>query len=113
MHEMALAESIRALVEREAARQRCARVRTVELEVGQLASVDTDALRFALDVVLRGSVADGCAIEIGQPPGRAWCMQCSQSVLLARRGDPCPECGSYQLTVTDGEQMRVAGMVVD
>ena len=113
MHEMSLAEGIRTLVEREAERQRCQRVRVVELEIGKLANVDVGALRFALDVVLRGSVADGSEIHIDEPPGRAWCMICGESVPLAQRGDPCPKCGSYQLAVTDGEQMKVAGLVVD
>jgi hydrogenase nickel incorporation protein HypA/HybF len=40
-------------------------------------------------------------------------MQCSAAVPLARRGDPCPACGGYQLTVTGGDQMRVSGLVVD
>ncbi len=113
MHEMALAESIRALIEDEARRQGYARVRAVELEVGQLASVDTGALRFALEVVLRSSIAAGSRIEITEPPGEAWCMHCAGTVELARRGDPCPACGRYQLAVTGGDQMRVVGLVVD
>ena len=113
MHEMSLAEGVRTLIEREAERQRCAHVRVIELEVGQLASVDVAALRFALDVVLRGSIADGSTIQISEPPGRAWCMMCGQNVPLAQRGAPCPQCGSYQLAVTDGEQMKVTGLVVD
>jgi hydrogenase nickel incorporation protein HypA/HybF len=34
-------------------------------------------------------------------------MQCSRSVSIAGRTDPCPECGSWQLQVTGGDQMRV------
>jgi hydrogenase nickel incorporation protein HypA/HybF len=113
MHEMSLAEGIRSLIEDEARRHRYARIREIELEVGQLANVDTGALRFALDVALRDSVADGGAVTIHEPPGRAWCMRCAGTVEVRRRGDACPACGSYQLAITDGDQMRVVGMVVD
>jgi hydrogenase nickel incorporation protein HypA/HybF len=113
MHEMALAESIRDLIEAQAAKDHFHHARTVELEIGRLAAVDVAALRFALDIVLRGSSAEGAELLITEPAGQAWCMQCSRAVQLEQRGDPCPACGSYQLTVTGGDQMRVTGLMVD
>jgi hydrogenase nickel incorporation protein HypA/HybF len=112
MHEMALAESIRDLIEAQAEKERFARVRTVELEIGQLAAVDVPALRFALDVALRGTFADGAELVIVEPAGQALCTQCSRTVELAQRGDVCPICGGYQLTVVGGDQMRVSGLLV-
>ncbi|MBN3814651.1 MULTISPECIES: hydrogenase maturation nickel metallochaperone HypA [Paraburkholderia] len=113
MHEMAIAHSILDLVEHEAARQHATRVRTLELEIGQLANVDVGALRFALDVVLRDTIAHGARLEIAEPPGQAFCLRCGDEVALARRGEPCAACGSYQLAVTGGDTLRVAGMIVD
>ncbi|MDR2852189.1 MAG: hydrogenase maturation nickel metallochaperone HypA [Burkholderiaceae bacterium] len=113
MHEMSLAESIRDLIETQARKERFNRVRTVELEIGQLASVDSAALRFALDIALRGTPADGAELVIAEPAGQAWCMHCARTVELAQRGDGCPACGGYQLAVTGGDQMRVSGLLVD
>jgi hydrogenase nickel incorporation protein HypA/HybF len=113
MHEMSIAEGVRDLIEDEARRNRYTRIREVELEVGQLANVDIGALRFALDVALRGSLADGSTVTIVEPAGEAWCMYCAGTVALHRRGDACPTCGGYRLAVTDGDQMRVVGLVVD
>ncbi|MDR0458513.1 MAG: hydrogenase maturation nickel metallochaperone HypA [Burkholderiaceae bacterium] len=113
MHEMSLAESVRDLIEAQAKKERFRHVRAVELEVGRLAAVDVQALRFALDIALRGTSAEGAELVIAEPAGQAWCMQCSRTVELAQRGDPCPACGSYQLTVTGGDQMRVSGLVVE
>jgi len=113
MHEMSLAESVRDLIEAQAKKERFQRVRTVELEIGQLAAVDAEALRFALDIALRGTVAEGAELAIAEPAGQAWCLQCSRAVELAQRGDACPACGSYQLTVTGGDQMRVSGLLVE
>ena len=107
MHEMSLAEGVLGVVaDATRAHHPCA-VRAVRLEIGALAAVELEALRFAFDVVKRGSVADGAALEIVHVPGAAWCMQCSRSVAIAERTDPCPECGSWQLHVTGGDQMRV------
>ncbi|ACC76250.1 MULTISPECIES: hydrogenase maturation nickel metallochaperone HypA/HybF [Paraburkholderia] len=113
MHEVSVAEGIRDVIEDEARRHQYRCVREIGLEVGQLANVDTRALRFALDVALRGSLANGSVVTIHEPPGHAWCMRCGDTVELRRRGVGCPACGSYQLAVTDGDQMRIIGMVVD
>jgi hydrogenase nickel incorporation protein HypA/HybF len=126
MHEMSLAEGVIGVVQ-DAARAyeealsrgdsdspsaaaqhaRPCLVRTVRLEIGALAAVELDALRFAFEVVKRGSVAEDAELEIVHVPGSAWCMQCSRSVAIAERTEPCPECGSWQLQVTGGSQMRV------
>jgi hydrogenase nickel incorporation protein HypA/HybF len=104
MHEMSLAEGVLQVVE-DAAQARP--VRLVRLEIGALAAVELQALRFAFDVVKHGSVAAGAALDILATPGEAWCMHCCTSVPIAARGDACPTCGSHQLQVTGGDAMRV------
>ena len=113
MHEMSLAESVREIVE-ETARAHGARlVGVVRLEIGRLAMVEIDAMRFAFDVVKRGSLADEALLEIVETAGSAWCMQCSKPVAISRRGDACPSCDSHQLQVTGGEQFRVLDIQIE
>ena len=107
MHEMALATSVLQIVEDTARRHGAQRVSAVRLEIGRLSHVESEALRFSFDVVTRDSLADGARLEILATDGTAWCMRCSDSVALDRLGDPCPCCGSYQLQVTGGDDMRV------
>jgi hydrogenase nickel incorporation protein HypA/HybF len=107
MHEMALAESVIDIVERAARAHAAAAVRAVRLEIGRLSHVEPDTLRFAFDVVKRNGVAHGARLEIVATEGTAWCMKCCETVALARLGDACPRCGSYQLQVTAGDELRV------
>jgi hydrogenase nickel incorporation protein HypA/HybF len=109
---MSLAEGIVGVIEESARAQGFSTVRTVWLEIGRLAAVEVEALRFSFDVVKRGTVADGAELEIIDVPGTAWCMQCSDSVEIAQRGDECPRCGSYQLQVSGGDAMRVKELEV-
>ena len=108
MHEMALAQSMLEIVEQAARENRAPRVTVVRVEVGALSHVEPDALRFCFDVVTRGSLADGARFDIRVIPGAAWCMPCATTVPLARLGEPCPRCGSYQLAVSAGDAMRVS-----
>jgi len=110
MHEMSLAEGVLGVVEDTLAAQPGGgreAVRSVRLEIGRLAAVELEALRFSFDVVKRGSVADGATLEVIEVPGAAWCMQCCATVSIGQRGDACPACGSYQLQVTAGDELRV------
>ncbi|WP_374240387.1 hydrogenase maturation nickel metallochaperone HypA [Zoogloea sp.] len=113
MHEMSLAEGIRQIVE-EAGRERGFRkVRTVVLEIGQLAAVEPDSLRFCFDLVMRGSVAEGAALQIDRLSGRGWCPQCAETVPIAALYDACPRCGGYRVEATGGTGMRVKELEIE
>jgi hydrogenase nickel incorporation protein HypA/HybF len=84
----------------------------VWLELGALAHVEPAAFAFCFDVVTRGSVAEGAKLEIARTAGAAWCMPCSTRVALAQLGDACPRCGSHQLQVLAGDEMRVREITV-
>jgi hydrogenase nickel incorporation protein HypA/HybF len=107
MHEMTLAESVLQIVEDAAQRKGMRRVRAVWLEIGQLSSVEPEAMRSCFDAVARDSVAAGARLEIVTTAGAAWCYSCSGRVALAELGAACPRCGGHRLRVTEGAEMRV------
>ena len=113
MHEMSLVESVREIVDETARSNGALRVIAVRLEIGKLAQVEIDAMRFAFDVVMRGSLAEAARLEIVETDGTAWCMRCSEAVVIARRGDACPRCESYQLQVTGGDRLRVMEIEIE
>ncbi|MCW5654891.1 hydrogenase maturation nickel metallochaperone HypA [Hydrogenophaga sp.] len=112
MHEASLAGGVLQLVEDTAAREGFRRLLALRLEAGELSGVDVRALRFALEALAPGTLLEGAAIEIEQPPGQAWCLACSQTVAHAQRGSACPHCGGYQLQPTGGTELRVLDMQV-
>lgn len=110
---MALAEGVLRIVEDAAAGAGCARVKEIRLEIGALAGVEVEALRFCMDAVLRGGPAEGAAVVFEVQPGRGWCMQCADTVALAALYEACPRCGSYQVQPTGGLEMRVKDLLVE
>ena len=85
MHELSLAEGVREIVDETARSNGAARVTAVRLEIGRLAQVEIDALRFAFEVVKRGSLADAARLEIVECDGTAWCMRCCRAVHKPRK----------------------------
>jgi hydrogenase nickel incorporation protein HypA/HybF len=112
MHEMSLAGGILRVVELAHAREPFARVSVLRLQAGALAGVELSALRFALDVISRGTLLDGATIEVDETPGRAFCMGCGESVEIRSRTDDCPRCGSARLKPTGGTELKVVDLVV-
>lgn len=113
MHEMSLTEGVLQILQESAKSKGFERVKTVWLEVGELSSVEIEAMRFCFDVVMQDTLAQGAKLEIIQVPGEAWCMSCGKSVTVKQRFDPCPDCGGFQLQVTGGDQMQVKELEVE
>jgi hydrogenase nickel incorporation protein HypA/HybF len=113
MHEMSLAEGVLQLIEDAARQQGFSRVTAVWLEIGQLSGVEVEAMRFCFDAVTRDSVADGARLEIVETPGSGWCMVCAKTVPMREVFGECPECGSHQMQVGAGTEMRVKELEVE
>jgi hydrogenase nickel incorporation protein HypA/HybF len=107
MHEMAIAEGMLEIVEQAARTHGAARVASVRLELGALSHVEVDALRFCFDAVTRGGPAAGARLDVVTTPGEGWCMPCGSSVNVGALGEGCPRCGSYQVEITRGTEMRL------
>ncbi|MBW4984965.1 hydrogenase maturation nickel metallochaperone HypA [Mameliella sp. CS4] len=112
MHEMSLCEGIRRVIEDQARKHNVARIRRVRVEIGRFAGVETGALHFAFDVVMRGSVAEGAELVTLELPGRAMCYDCMKEVEIMDRLDPCPTCGGGKLMPQGGDEMRIKDLEV-
>ncbi len=112
MHEMSLAEGVLQLIEDAARRDQFTKVSAVWLEIGQLSSVEPEALAFCFDAVTRNTVADGARLEIITLPGQGWCEACASTVPMTELFGECPHCGACPLEVTAGTEMRVKELEV-
>jgi len=113
MHEMSLCQGVLQVIQDHALKDGFSRVKTVWLEIGELAGVEIEAMRFSYDAVMRETLADRSRLEIIELAGSAWCLPCEKNVRVRRRYDGCPDCGSYQLQITGGDEMRIKELEVE
>jgi hydrogenase nickel incorporation protein HypA/HybF len=107
MHEMSLAEGMREILVDQARAHNVSRITRVRVEIGRFAGVEKPALEFAWDIVMKGSPAEGAALEMLDIPGKAMCFDCAREVEIENRLDPCPHCGGGKLVPTGGDEMRI------
>lgn len=113
MHEMALTESVVALVEEAARSEGFSRTKAIVLEIGMLGHVEPEAMQFCFEAVSRGTIAEGARLDIIRVAGQGWCLDCGKSVPLAERFGACPECGRHHVQMTAGDELRVKELEVE
>lgn len=112
MHEMSICEGIRDVIQDQARAHGVKRFARVRLEIGRFAGVEPEALRFAFDVVMRGSAAENADLVVIDLPGKALCYDCMKEVSITHRLDPCPDCGGGKLMPQGGDEMRIKDLEV-
>lgn len=108
MHELALTQEIVAVVSERAAG---AKVTRVVLEVGRLAAVLPDAIRFCFDLCAEGTTLEGAALDVVEVPGQARCRTCGETVALERPFGTC-RCGCSDLAWLSGDELRITEVEV-
>ena len=110
MHEMSITQGIIDICERHADGRR---VLSIDVEIGELSSVVPDAVAFCFEACSQGTLLQGARINIIRIPGRGHCLDCGADTPLTAIFDACRHCGSYQVTIVTGEEMRVREIEVD
>ncbi|HTZ45745.1 MAG TPA: hydrogenase maturation nickel metallochaperone HypA [Jatrophihabitans sp.] len=108
MHELAIAES---MVDAVLEHTGTAEVRAVRLEVGTLAGVLPDALRFCFELAADGTPLAGAQLDISEPGGLAHCRHCGADFGVDGLILLCP-CGSADVRVLSGQQLRILSVEV-
>ncbi len=112
MHELSVVLSIVEIAEQETLKAGARQVERIELEIGVLSGVELEALDFAWDVGVKGSVLEHAERYIHRLPGRARCLECGQEFTMIHLYEACPGCGSYFQQVLQGKEMRVKALEV-
>jgi hydrogenase nickel incorporation protein HypA/HybF len=113
MHELSIIGSVLKMVEEQAIAEHFDRVIRVCLGVGELSNVEIQALVFCFAIARKGSLAHDARLSIETIPGEAWCENCQKKVHIAFRIDPCPACGSWGVSVTNGDQITIKELEVE
>ncbi|MFC4252976.1 hydrogenase maturation nickel metallochaperone HypA [Sinimarinibacterium flocculans] len=109
MHELGITRSVVSIVSEQA---KGAKVLRVTLEIGKLAAILPDAVRFCFDVCAQGTSLEGAALEIIETPGRARCRGCGAETALEQPYGRCAACGSAELELLAGEELKIKEMEV-
>jgi hydrogenase nickel incorporation protein HypA/HybF len=112
MHELSLLWSVRETLEEQALKHKFSKVTQITLEIGRLACVETDALRFCFDAVMKDSLAANAELVILETAGLGICRQCRKQSEMESFYSPCKHCGSLSVELIQGIDMRIKDLLV-
>ena len=112
MHEAGLAQTALEIAAERARERGATRIHRLVLRVGDLSGVAPDALRFALEAVSSGSIAEGAGFEIEVVPVECHCAICDRPFRPTDVVYACPDCGAISGDVRQGHDLVLHSMEV-
>jgi hydrogenase nickel incorporation protein HypA/HybF len=113
VHELAVTESILAISEKHAIESNAEKVVAINLVIGRLSSIVDDSVQFYWDIVSKDSICQGAILHFDRKPGLLHCNTCSSEYTIEAALQPCPSCGSPDVTVISGEEFYVDSIEIE
>lgn len=113
MHEVAVAQQMLEVIQRTLEGRPPARVRVARLRIGQLTCVDPDTLSFAFEVACRGTLAEGCRLDVERVPLRVRCATCEAEEERLDPLAPCGRCGERRGHVISGRELQLTTLDIE
>ena len=113
MNELSIAMSIVDICNEELQKAGASRVIQVELEIGSLSGVETEALEFSWDVAVKGTPVENAGLMIQKVEAKAKCQSCQAEFEIDNYFSPCPACGAFGYEVTRGKELQIKAITVE
>jgi hydrogenase nickel incorporation protein HypA/HybF len=110
VHELSVCQGLIRQVEQIAAQNQASSVDRILLRVGLLSGVEPDLLKHAFSIAREGTVAAHARLEVETGPVRVKCRECGGSGAVTVNCLLCPDCGGWQVDVTEGEEMLLLSL---
>lgn len=112
MHELSIAQSIVTLAEQQAREHNATIVEEIVLEIGRLAGVELQTLKFAMESAVKETCLENASIVWCYMDGEGVCTDCETTFPVETLFSPCPHCESYCVKIVKGRELRIQSLVI-
>lgn len=112
MHELSIVMSIVDIAQSQAQQAHAQAIEEIELDIGNLAGVELDALEFAWPQGVKNTMLEHAVKKINRIEGLASCSDCNNKFTIENYYDACPECGGHLIHILKGRELRVRSLVI-
>ena len=120
MHELSMAQGIIDAVLKTAEENNAVEVTEVSIEIGILAMINPEQLRFMLSVLVENTIVENAKIEIEEIPVEIDCPECGfhGNAILDDLDHyapmvSCPKCHNKRISILNGKDCIVKNIVIE
>ncbi|MHB1414909.1 MAG: hydrogenase maturation nickel metallochaperone HypA [Chloroflexota bacterium] len=113
MHELSITENILSLAMGEAQKHEAQRIAVIRLKIGEMTQVDPSCVEFYLEVLAKGTIAEGVKLETDLVPLRAACRSCGAEFGVREFAFACPTCGGTDTEIASGREMYIDSIEIE
>lgn len=113
MHELPVTENILEISLKYAKEADASQITNIYLVIGQMASIVDDSIQFYWDIVSKGTIAEKAHLHFNRIPTKFECSRCKHQYLYNGDDFECPNCGSIEVKLIDGDQFYLEAIDVN
>lgn len=112
MHEVSIMQNTLDMAIAQARQNKAQKIDNLTLNIGELSGVIPEALEFAFEVLIKGTMAENAQLEIKTIPVVCYCQQCDRNFEPETYIYECPQCQQISSSILTGRELKLASVVV-
>lgn len=112
MHEAGIAQNILEIAIETAQTGGATEIEKVHMQIGRLAGIDPESLRFSFDALKEETIAQNAELVIEVIPVTGRCEDCGHEAEYDSMFFQCKGCESWKVRIITGEELRVTSIDV-
>lgn len=113
MHELSITEQILKQSLQAAREKNASRIREIRLVMGPFCGLVPECIQMYLDVLAKGTEAEGAVIKARILPLKVLCRDCGRESEITRTNIRCPYCGGIRLKKLSGSEFMIESLEAD
>ena len=107
MHELSITEDLLQIVLEEVKKYSLSKVNTVKVRIGELTGVQTEALTFCFEQLIKDTPVEGADLQIDKVPIKVKCLDCEAVFRADDHSFFCPKCSGLHTELLSGRELYV------
>ena len=110
MHELSIVMGIVDIAESEASKAGVSSFDVIELDIGKQSGIVMEALDFAWDSAVGGTVLERAVRKVNLIEAIAKCSKCDHEFTSETLYEACPKCGDYFTNLIQGKELKIKSL---
>ena len=113
MHELPVTQNLLDLALQHAEKAEASRILSLNITIGDLASIIDDSVQFYWDIISKDTPAEGAQLNFNRIPIEMKCLDCLTSYHPEDGISVCPECDGSRVNIIAGKEFLLDSIDVE